>query len=132
MRAACIQRWATCWHEALFGGKVVNADSFKLMTTPANLPPGNVNNGYGVAMVPLHRLPSVSHGGSQNGWSSYLARLPEQHCTIVVLANADPSGAGRAPAEVTYDIAGKFLKADMAKLPPSSIWGRLWRDLHGK
>jgi CubicO group peptidase (beta-lactamase class C family) len=120
------------WNEALFGGKVVNAESFKLMLAPVNLPPESVNYGYGVAMVRLHQLASVSHGGSQDGWASYLARLPEQQCTVVVLANADPSVAGRAPTEVTYDIAGKLLAADIAKLPPSSIWGKLWRDLRGK
>ena len=115
------------WSEALFAGKIVSAETLKLMTTPVNLPPESVNYGYGVAMVPLHRLPSISHGGSQDGRASYLARLPDQRCTVVVLANSDPSVTKRGPADVTYHLVGKFLEADIAKLPSTSIWGRLLR-----
>ncbi|MEO5961450.1 MAG: serine hydrolase domain-containing protein, partial [Opitutaceae bacterium] len=108
------------WNEALYGGKVVKGDSFKLMTTPVKLPPGvdGMNYGYGLMMTTMNRLPAVGHGGGLNGWSSDLTRFPEQHCTIVALANALPSVAGRAPAAVTRNIAGKFLEADIAKLPP--------------
>ncbi len=114
------------WSEALFSGKVVSADSLKLMTTSVNLPPEKVNYGYGVAMVPLHGLPSISHGGSLDGWASYLARLPDQHCTVVVLANSDPSVTKRGPADVTYYLTGRLLATEIAMHPSSTIWRRIF------
>jgi CubicO group peptidase (beta-lactamase class C family) len=108
------------WNEALFGGKLLKPESFKLMITPVKLPPGvdGMSYGYGLMMAPLKRLPSISHGGGLNGWSSSLIRMPEQQCTVVALANALPPVGGREPSEVTRNIAGKFLEADIAKLPP--------------
>jgi CubicO group peptidase (beta-lactamase class C family) len=108
------------WSEALFGGKVLKPESFKLMTTPVKLPPGvdGMNYGYGLIMASLNRLPSIGHGGGLHGWSSDLTRFPEQRCTVVVLANAQPPVPGRAPGAVTRTIAAKFLEADIAQLPP--------------
>lgn len=108
------------WNEALFGGKVVSADSFKVMTTPVKLPPGvdGMNYGYGLVMASINRLPAIGHGGGLNGWSSDLMRLPDQNCTVIALANALPPAAGRAPSAVTRTIAGKFLETDIAKLLP--------------
>lgn len=108
------------WNEALFGGKVVTDESFKLMTTPVILPPGvdGMSYGYGLMIAPISRLPSISHGGGLNGWTSDLVRMPEQRCTIVALANAMPPVPGREPAGVTRNIAGKFLEAEIKKLPP--------------
>ena len=87
------------WNEALYGGKVVKDESLKLMTTPVTLPPGvdGMNYGYGLVMAPINRLPSISHGGGLQGWSSDLLWMPEQRCTVVVLANAMPPATGREP-----------------------------------
>ncbi len=108
------------WNEALFGGKVVKNESFKLMTTPVKLPPGvdGMSYGYGLMTAPVSRLPSIGHGGGLNGWSSDLLRMPGQRCTVVALANAMPPVAGREPAAVARNIAGKFLEAEIKKLPP--------------
>lgn len=108
------------WNEALFGGKVLKPDSFQDMITPVKLPDGvdGMNYGYGLVMSELSRLPTIGHGGGLNGWSSDLMRLPEQHCNVVALANALPPVAGFEPAAVTRQIAGKFLEADIGKLPP--------------
>lgn len=108
------------WNEALFGGKVVPDESLKLMTTPVKLPPGvdGMSYGYGLVMSSINRLPSIGHGGGLNGWSSDLLWLPQQRCTVIALANALPPAAGRAPAGITRTIVGKFLAADIAKVPP--------------
>jgi CubicO group peptidase (beta-lactamase class C family) len=108
------------WNEALFGGKVLKATSFKEMTTPVKLPDGvdGMNYGYGLVMADVNRLPAITHGGGLNGWSSDLVRLPDQHCTVIALANALPPVAGFEPSAVTRQIAGKFLEADIKKLPP--------------
>jgi len=108
------------WNEALFGGKVLKPDSFKAMISPVKLPDGvdGMEYGYGLMISKLNRLPAIGHGGGLNGWSSDLMRLPEQNCTVVALANALPPVAGFEPAAVTRQIAGKFLEADIANLPP--------------
>ncbi len=108
------------WNEALFAGKVLKPESFKAMITPARLREGvdGMSYGYGLVMSELSRLPAIGHGGGLNGWSSDLLRLPEQRCTVVALANALPPVAGFEPAAVTRKIAGKFLEADIARLPP--------------
>ena len=108
------------WNEALFGGKILKAESFKLMTTAVKLPPGvdGMNYGYGLLISPASRLPAFGHGGGLHGWSSDLLRLPGQHCTLVTLANALPPVAGYDPAGITRTIARKFLVAEIAKLPP--------------
>ena len=126
------------WNEALFGGKILKAESFKLMTTAIKLPPGvdGMSYGYGLMVSPISRLPAIGHGGGLNGWSSDLLRLPEQHCTIVALANAMPSVAGRDPAGVTRTLAGKFLAAEIAKLPPlqadPSVDRKTYADFAGR
>lgn len=108
------------WSEALFGGKVVSPEAFIQMTTPVKLPPGvdGMKYGYGLVMASVDRLPTIGHNGGLNGWSSELLRLPEQMFTVIVLANALPPVAGRAPAAMTRAIVGKFLAAEIAALPP--------------
>ncbi len=108
------------WSEALFGGKILKAESFKRMTTAVQLPPGvdGMSYGYGLVISPASRLPAFGHGGGLNGWSSDLLRLPGQACTLIALANAMPPVAGHDPAGITRTIAGKFLAAEIAKLSP--------------
>ena len=108
------------WNEALFGGKILKPASFKAMTTPVKLPPNvdGLHYGYGLVIADLNRLPVVSHSGGLDGWSSDLMRLPEQNTTVIALANASPPVAGFEPAAVTRQIAGKFLEAEIKKLPP--------------
>ncbi len=108
------------WSEALFGGNVVSAEALIQMTTPVKLPPGvdGMKYGYGLVLAAVDRLPTIGHNGGLNGWSSELLRLPEQKCTVIVLANALPPVVGRAPAAVTRAIVGKFLATEIAAVPP--------------
>ena len=108
------------WNEALFGGRVMNDASFKAATTPVELPPNvdGMKYGYGLVMSEFKRLPAIGHGGGLNGWSSDLLRLPEQHCTVVVLANSLPPAPGHSPGEISRSIAEKLLADEIKKLPP--------------
>ena len=108
------------WNEAFFGGRVLNAESFKAAITPVTLPADvdGMKYGCGLVMSEFKRLRAIGHGGGLNGWSSDLLRLPDQHCTVVVLANALPPPPGLAPGEISHSLAGKFLEADIKKLPP--------------
>ena len=108
------------WNEALFGGRVLNAESFKAATTPVTLPAGadGMKYGYGLVMSEVRRLRAIGHGGGLNGWSSDLLRLPDQNCTVVVLTNALPPPPGLAPSEISHAAAEKILADEIKKLPP--------------
>ena len=108
------------WNEALFGGRVVNNASLKAMTTPVTLPAGvdGMKYGYGLVLSEVRRLRAIGHGGGLNGWSSDLLRLPDQNCTVVVLANALPPPPGLAPSEISHAAAERILADEIKKLPP--------------
>jgi CubicO group peptidase (beta-lactamase class C family) len=70
------------WEAALFGGRVINQASLKMMTTP-------FRNGYGlglfVAVRDGHRV--VSHTGDIDGFGAMLAYYPDDTLTVIVLSN---------------------------------------------
>jgi hypothetical protein len=108
------------WNEALFGGRVLNEATFKAAITPVTLPPDvdGMKYGYGLMMSQVHRLPAVGHGGGLNGWSTDLLRLPEQHCTVVVLGNALPPPPGVSPSDISRKLVEHFLADEISKVPP--------------
>ncbi|MBO0722435.1 MAG: serine hydrolase [Blastocatellia bacterium] len=72
------------WNEALFSDKLLSAKSREAMMTV------NKNDyAYGLTVNRLFNRKMVSHGGGINGFSTFLARFPEEKVTIVVLRNAD-------------------------------------------
>jgi CubicO group peptidase (beta-lactamase class C family) len=77
-----------------------------------------MNYGYGLMMLNVKRLPAVGHGGGLNGWSTYLVRLPEQKCTVVVLANALPLPPAHSPSAIAHGLAERLLADEIQKLPP--------------
>jgi CubicO group peptidase (beta-lactamase class C family) len=106
------------WTEALHGGRVVNADSLKAMTTPNPLPPGvdGLSYGFGLVISDVERLPAIWHNGGLQGWSSNLVWLPQQRVTLVALANAMPPAPACAPAAITAEMAKHFLAAEIPKI----------------
>jgi CubicO group peptidase (beta-lactamase class C family) len=126
------------WNEALFGGRVLSDASLKAATTPVELPPNvdGMNYGYGLMMLNVKRLPAVGHGGGLNGWSTYLVRLPEQKCTVVVLANALPLPPAHSPSAIAHGLAERLLADEIQKLPPlaedKSIDSKSFADYIGR
>ncbi len=108
------------WNEALYGGKLLKAESLRTQTTPVVLPPGvdHMHYGYGLMISVQGRLPVFSHGGGLNGWSSDLLWFPEQRCTVAVLANGLPPKPGLEPAALSRALASEFLAEDMRNAPP--------------
>jgi hypothetical protein len=108
------------WNEALFGGKVLNEASMKLVTTPVKLPEGvdGMNYGYGEMMATIRGLPVIGHGGGLNGWSSDLLWFPAQRATVVALANALPAKPGLEPSTLTRGLAERVLADDIKNVPP--------------
>lgn len=108
------------WNEALFGGKVLNQQSFQAATTPVSLPPNTdgMKYGYGLLLYDIGRLPAVGHGGGLNGWASDLIRVPEQQVTVVVLTNALPPPPGLAAQAISRALTAKFLAVEIAAQAP--------------
>ena len=108
------------WNEAVFGGRVLSADSLKAAHIPAALPRSvqGMQYGFGWAIGELRGLRMLDHGGGLNGFQSYLVRFPAQRLTIAILANAEPAPPGFVPATLAHEIAEKFLAAD---LPPAPV-----------
>ncbi len=126
------------WNEALFGGHVLKAASFKTMTTPVTLPE-NVDGptcGCGLFVNEIKRLPMIGHDGGLEGWSSSIVRLPEQNCTVVALGNSLPSVPGFTPSLLVWQMTQKFLADDIKKLPPlqenTAVDKSSWPDFVGR
>ena len=86
------------WNEALFSDKLLSAKSREaMMTVDKN------NYAYGLAINQQHNRKIVAHGGGINGFSTSLARFPEEKVTVVVLRNADYPGQN--PGRISQDLA---------------------------
>lgn len=100
------------WNEAVFNGKVLSEASLAAAFTPVTLNDGKKATavgggyGYGWAISEFRGLKEIAHGGGLHGFVTYLARLPEQNLTVVVLTNCapprdvNPTGIARSLAEI--------------------------------
>ncbi len=105
------------WNEAVFNGKVLNQMSLKAAWTPVNVgSPRQASDegyGYGWFIGKFRGLPEIQHGGGLQGFVSQLSRYPQEHFTVVVLANAAPPMPGVVPGELARDIAQFYLGQTM-------------------
>jgi CubicO group peptidase (beta-lactamase class C family) len=84
------------WNEAIFGQKVISAQSMRAAFTvgvlkdddPAH--PEDTGYGDGWTIDRLNGAREISHGGELAGFGSYLLRLPDYKLTVVVLLNRVP------------------------------------------
>lgn len=82
------------WTRALESGRVVSSASYRRMTSGTKLPDGSpVDYGYGLSAYEYEGHRVVAHSGHVAGFSSHLARYPDDDLTIAVLANTDTSAA---------------------------------------
>lgn len=70
------------WDQALYTERLVSRKSLDEMFTPFKN-----GCGYGWGVRKQFNRVSVSHAGGINGFSSYIARFPEDRVTVIVLAN---------------------------------------------
>jgi CubicO group peptidase (beta-lactamase class C family) len=100
------------WSRALAGGTIVDAASWRAMTTPVALADGS-QFGYGlglfVAELGGHR--AIFHGGGVNGFVSTLAYYPDDDVYIAILVNTDGNVA---------DELGESVARTLLKLPKST------------
>jgi len=79
------------WERGLYGGKVLQAESLKKMSTPFK-----DNYGCGLFISTSGGHKKIYHGGSIEGFNTELAYYPEDRLAVIVLANLN----GRAPEEI--------------------------------
>ncbi len=78
---------------ALFSGKLLNAESLKLMTTPTELPKGRkAPYGLGLFIRESNGVTIWSHGGNSVGYAGSLTYIPSKKATITLLGNAYQMG----------------------------------------
>ena len=95
------------WDQALYSEKLLSKKSFSEMLTPFKN-----NYGYGWGVNDQYGLRRISHGGGINGFSTFIARYPEEKSTIIVLSNYQHAN----PAFISDRLARVFL-SDRMKLP---------------
>lgn len=92
------------WDQALHEGKILSAESRKLMFTP-----GLSNYGYGIRITDEKigkselKTKIIGHGGGINGFNSLLTRAVDKGQTVVILDNV---GQGRRHGQITTSIIG--------------------------
>ena len=99
----------TAWNVALHGGKILSAESYRAMTTPATLADGTKTRyGFGVMLSDLRGRRAISHGGGINGFLSEVEYYPDSGLSIVILLNTAGSvGPGDLARDIAEVVLGK-------------------------
>ncbi len=95
------------WTAALHGGKILSPASYQELITPGTLNDGTrlrYAKGLGRDEIAGHR--AIHHGGGIFGFTSYVAWLPDDSLTVVVLYN---SAGPASPQALTQDIVAAVL-----------------------
>lgn len=99
------------WDAALYTEKLVKKESLVAMWTPVKLNDGkNEKYGFGWAVSDVrgHRL--IDHGGTWQGFKSYIARYIDDKLTVIVFANLRQAN----PNRIAQKVAGIY-QADLAQ-----------------
>lgn len=112
------------WNAALFGGKILQAASFKAMITPGKLNNGQNSStgmpprpdgkkisaeyGYALSIGDVDGHQRIGHGGGIPGFNSSLNEFPQDHVTVAVIANSigKDVGAGKVAERIERIVLG--------------------------
>jgi D-alanyl-D-alanine carboxypeptidase len=95
------------WHQALEAGALISAASYESLYQPTKLADGKtqpygfgwgVSEGYG-----RHRL---GHGGGINGFSTMIARYPDDRLAVIVLSNTAGANVGSVESRIAKVMLG--------------------------
>jgi CubicO group peptidase (beta-lactamase class C family) len=101
------------WNEALYSGKLLSAKSLEAMITPVKN-----DYAYGLGLQTKSGRKVISHGGGINGFSTFIARFPEEKVSVVVLRNADYGSPG--PGQISQDLAS-IVFGEKYEIPAASV-----------
>ncbi|HEY3927036.1 MAG TPA: serine hydrolase [Candidatus Koribacter sp.] len=109
------------WTQGLFGGHLLQPTSLTKMTTP-------FLNDYAFGLNVMttksgHKV--IQHGGGIEGFNTELAYYPDDHLTVVALANLNGSAVG----EIAHDLAAVYFNEKVVlpterkalSVPPSTL-----------
>ncbi len=117
------------WQRALMGGRVVNAKSYALMTTPDTLNNGRpLNYGFGLAVGKLGTHWQIGHSGGINGFTTASGYYPDDSVNVVVFSNADagPDALAVNVARVVFGMPVVAAPKPVVAVPlPDSIRDKL-------
>ena len=109
-----LARWIANFEDAKVGGPEVR----RQMQTKGKLNSGKeIDYGFGLAIGELRKTRTISHGGADAGYRSYLLWLPDHHLGVALLSNLgtmDVEGIAEMAAEV-------FLQGKLAPLPTRTL-----------
>ena len=105
-----LTKWAINFETGVVGG-----EAFDLMHSTTSLNDGGVNRyAFGVLVDEWRGVKRVQPSGGWAGFSTHLARFPDERLAVIVLCNQSHHGAGG----LTYKIAEMFLGETLAPEPP--------------
>lgn len=104
------------WDQTLYTDKLVSKRSLDEMFTA-------YKGGYGYGWQIGEKLGrrKLDHSGSDNGFSSYIVRFPDDRVTVIVLGNGDRMSAGKAGLGLASIVFGAPYK-----LPKPQLSDLLW------
>ena len=104
------------WTRALATRKVINAKSYRQMTTRVSLTSGRrAEYGFGIDLGSHDRMQRNGHGGYGGGFSAQVAYYPDAELTVAVLTNRDFA----SPEQIERKISRRLLGLPEPK----------WRDV---
>jgi CubicO group peptidase (beta-lactamase class C family) len=98
------------WDRALAAGKLLKKSSFELMFMP-----GKKNYGYGWGIETVDGRKQIGHGGGINGFSTMIARYPDQNAVVIVLSNVANAQAAVLQRDLTRALFGEKVELPAAK-----------------
>ncbi len=82
------------WDMALIDGRVLNAESYALMTQPRKLTQGRVREyGCGIGVKIISNTVVLSHEGEVSGYQAWNVVVPATHSALVILSDCEEWGA---------------------------------------
>jgi CubicO group peptidase (beta-lactamase class C family) len=113
------------WHQALLGGKVVNAESLKLMTTPGRLKDGaipsrkgkdgkatDIKYGFGLGLGEDAHGAFISHGGGIFGFLSNLKTYVDSKTSLARIQNCDADATTAAKLQAFWKTLDEAMEAE--------------------
>jgi CubicO group peptidase (beta-lactamase class C family) len=99
------------WDQALYTDKLLSAKSKEAMYTP-----GLNNYGYGFGITNQFNRKMISHGGGIDGFSTYIARYPDDRVTVIVLSNLEQAKSGMFAKDLAAIVFGEKYETPRARI----------------
>ncbi len=100
------------WERALFGGRLLTAESLRKMTTPFLQ-----SYALGVGSLTAGGRRMIVHSGEIEGFNSYLAYYPDSRVTVAVLANLNGAAADQLGNQLGAVAHGQSIRLPSERQP---------------